>query len=131
MVFWYRSSALHSAGNPWECDIVGPTLEPIGYAVAGEGAAPTAMKAVEVQAAVPNPSADATSVRFRVAEEQDITVTLYDALGRRVRVLFEGALRAGRYESVRVESADLPAGTYVVRVEGEGGAASTRISFVK
>ncbi|HYE96608.1 MAG TPA: hypothetical protein VD962_10395, partial [Rubricoccaceae bacterium] len=26
VVFWYRSGALHNAGNPWECDIVGPML---------------------------------------------------------------------------------------------------------
>ena len=30
VVFWYRSSALHGAGNPYECDIVGPTLRPFG-----------------------------------------------------------------------------------------------------
>lgn len=30
IVFWYRSGALHTAGNPWECDIVGPTLHPEG-----------------------------------------------------------------------------------------------------
>ena len=131
VVFWYRSTALHSAGNPWECDIVGPSLDPIGYLVSSEGPAATAMQAVEVQAAIPNPSSGATSVRFRVAQEQDVTVGLYDALGRRVRVLFEGALRAERYESVRIESDDLPAGTYIVRVEGSAGVASTRVSFVK
>ena len=131
VVFWYRSSALHTAGNPWECDIVGPTLTPIGTFVAGEPSAPTAMRDVEVQAAVPNPSAGATSVRFRTAAAQPVTVALYDALGRRVRVLFEGELRARRYESVRIERGDLPAGTYVVRVEGERGAASTRIAFTR
>ena len=132
VVFWYRSSALHTAGNPWECDIVGPTLDPFGYVqVSGDAPAPTAMKPVEVQAARPNPSAGATSVRFRVAQEEAVTVTLYDALGRAVRVLFDGDLRAGRYESVRIEGADLPAGTYVVRVESASGAASTRVAFVK
>ncbi len=28
LVFWYRSSASHTGGNPFECDIVGPTLIP-------------------------------------------------------------------------------------------------------
>lgn len=132
VVFWYRSSALHTAGNPWECDIVGPRLNPVNYAVAGQdGPATLAMQAVEVQAAVPNPTATATSVRFRVATEQTVRATLLDALGREVRVLFDGPIQAARYETVQIDATDLPAGTYVVRVEGETGAASTQISFVR
>ena len=132
VVFWYRSSALHSAGNPWECDIVGPRLNPVNYAVGGEaGPASLAMEAVEVQAAVPNPAGTATAVRFRSATEQTVRATLLDALGREVRVLFDGPIQAVRYETVQIDASDLPAGTYIVRVEGETGAASTRISFVR
>ncbi|MCH7976866.1 MAG: T9SS type A sorting domain-containing protein [Bacteroidetes bacterium] len=30
IVFWYRGGASHTGGNPYECDIVGPTLYPEG-----------------------------------------------------------------------------------------------------
>ena len=132
VVFWYRSSALHTAGNPWECDIVGPRLNPVDYSVSDQdGPTSQAMQAVEVQAAVPNPAATATSIRFRVATEQSVRATLLDALGREVRVLFDGPIQAVRYETVQIDASDLPAGTYVVRVEGETGAASTQLSLVK
>jgi hypothetical protein len=126
VVFWYRSSALHTGGNPYECDIVGPTLRPVGFSVAGE-APPVAAAGIEIDAAVPNPFTPETTVRFRVAEAQSVRVVLYDALGRRVSTLFDGPIDAGRYETVRIESGNLPAGTYVVRVEGERAQATTRI----
>ena len=130
IVFWYRSSALHTAGNPWECDVVGPTLRPQGYLVSNEPDA-AAMRPVEVQAAAPNPSSSTSTVRFRVAAEQTVRATLLDALGREVSVLFDGAVRADRYETLYIDGSDLPAGTYVVRVDGERGTASTRISIVR
>ena len=130
VVFWYRSSALHEAGNPWECDIVGPTLRPLGFAVSS-GPPPMALGAVEVQAAAPNPTSGSTTVRFRVDAEQTVRAVLYDALGREVRVLFDGAVRAERYETLEVDAADLPTGTYVVRVDGERSSASTRIAIVR
>ena len=126
VVFWYRAGALHTGGNPYECDIVGPMLTPVGVVVAGE-APPVAAEGLEISAAVPNPFSPETTVRFRVAESQSVRVTLYDALGRRVATLFEGLAQEGRYETVRVDGNNLPGGTYVVRVEGERVQGTTRI----
>lgn len=126
LVMWYRSSALHEAGNPFECDVVGPTLRPSGFATATDGA-PDMTGAIEVQAAFPNPFAPETSVRFRVAEAQTVRVVLFDAIGRAVRTLFDGPVAGGHYETVRVDGADLPGGIYVVRVEGARASASTRL----
>ena len=44
---------------------------------------------------------------------------LYDLLGRRVKVLYEGAPSAGQMHTVRIDGSDLPSGTYVVRLVGE------------
>ena len=114
VVLWYRSSSARTTGT---CELRGPTLRRIGFAVAlGDGPDPTAAP-VEVQAARPNPFTPQTSVRFRVAQSQDVRVVLYDALGRRVRTLFEAPVEAGVYETVEISGAGLTAGTYVVRVE--------------
>ena len=126
VVFWYRSSALHAAGNPFECDIVGPMLRPFGLAPPlPEGAA------AEIEAARPNPFTPRTSVRFRVRAAQPARVTLHDALGRRLRTLFDGDLAAGRYETVTVDGAGLAPGTYVVVLDGESARASSRIVLVR
>ncbi len=124
-VFWYRSSSQRTTGT---CELRGPTLTPFGYnGVASEGGPDAIHQAVEVQAATPNPFTPQTTVRFRVAEAQDVRVVLYDALGRRVRTLFEAPVEAGVFETVEIQGGGLPAGTYVVRVEGTRAAASTRI----
>ncbi len=128
-VFWYRSSSARTTGT---CELRGPTLTPFGYnGTASEGAADVPRQAVEIQAATPNPFTPQTSVRFRVAEAQDVRVVLYDALGRRVRTLFEAPVEAGVYETVDIQGGDMPAGTYVVRVEGTRAAASTRIVLTR
>jgi hypothetical protein len=130
VVLWYRSSALHTAGNPFECDIVGPTLRPFGYQIVSSEA-PAIEGSVELQAATPNPFTPSTTVRFRVAQAMDVTVALYDAVGRRVQELFTGAVQANHYETVTIDGADLPTGTYVVRLEGVGVSASTRVVLVR
>ncbi|MDX1419888.1 MAG: hypothetical protein R3181_07975, partial [Rubricoccaceae bacterium] len=90
VVFWYRSGALHTAGNPWECDIVGPTLVPVGLGTAAEPDAEGLPEGYELERAQPNPFNPSTTVRFRVAEAQRVSLALYDALGRRVATLHEG-----------------------------------------
>ncbi len=128
-VFWYRSSSARTTGT---CELRGPTLRAFGYRpVAGEGTPTEALPAIEVQAAVPNPFTPQTSVRFRVAASQDVRVVLYDALGRSVRTLFEGPVEAGVFETVEIAGGSLPAGTYVVRVEGTAAAGSTRIVLAR
>ena len=130
VVFWYRSSALHTGGNPFECDIVGPSLNPVGLAVA-TGAPAMAGAAIEIDAAVPNPFMPSTTVRFRVADAQQVRVVLYDALGRQIETLFDGPVEANRYETLQIDGASLPTGTYVVRVEGETASGSTRIVLAR
>ncbi len=128
-VFWYRSSSARTTGT---CELRGPTLTPFGYTgVSSEDGADPLLQSVEVQAATPNPFTPQTSIRFRVAEAQDVRVVLYDALGRRVRTLFEAPVEAGVYETVDIQGGDMPAGTYVVRVEGTRAAASTRIVLTR
>ena len=127
-VFWYRSSSARTTGT---CELRGPTLTPFNYRPsAGEGSVET-VAPVEVQAATPNPFTPQTSVRFRVAEAQALRVVLYDALGRQVRTLFDAPVEAGVYETVEIAGGDLPAGTYVVRVEGAAAAGSTRVVLTR
>ncbi len=131
IVFWYRSSGLHVGNDIWECNIVGPTLNPI---LATDTTAPTPEEMPNgyvLERAYPNPFNPSTTVRFKVAEAQNVTLVLIDALGRQVAELFNGRAEADKYESIRVDGSNLPSGAYTVRLEGETVQGSTRIVLIK
>lgn len=73
----------------------------------------------------PNPFTSQTRLELTVDTATDLTVTVHDALGRRVSLLHEGAVRPGTY-SLRVVAADLPPGLYIVRASDGRGATATR-----
>ena len=91
-----------------------------GFAVASEAPAATATRLLT---AVPNPSSGAVRVALVLAEASDATVAVFDALGRQVALLHEGAA-IGTVEA-SFDGRTLPAGVYVVRavVRGATGAA--------
>src|SRR5690606_37865046 len=79
---------------------------------------------------VPNPSRGAATVALTVPEPGEVRVALYDVLGRRVAVLYEGPLAAGRYE-IPLDGARLPPGVYVVRLTVGGETALARVTVVR
>lgn len=66
----------------------------------------------------PNPTAGDASLTLTADQPQAVRVTLHDALGREVAVLFDGAT-TGEAQTIRVATAGLPTGVYVVRATGE------------
>ncbi len=132
IVFWYRSSAVHTSGNPWECDIVGPTLFPISATdTTGPPPGEELPNGYILERAYPNPFNPSTTLRFKVAEGQNVTVVLIDALGRQVAELFNSYLDGNKFESVRVDGSNLPSGAYTVRLDGESVQGSTRVVLIK
>ncbi len=127
VVFWYRSGALHEGRQPFACDLVGPMLRPIGFV----SAPLPGTVGVEIEAPRPNPFAERTRVRFRVEEDQPVTVALYDAVGRRVRALFDGPATADRPITLQIDAAGLPAGTYVVRLTGPRAAGIAQVVLAR
>jgi hypothetical protein len=128
VVFWYRGGSRHAETDlhpHTSCYLAGPLLRPEGTLVGAEPEAPAAGYLLE--AAQPNPFNPTTTLRFRVAEAQHVTLALYDLTGRRVAMLFDGHAAANRSETVAVDGSALPAGTYVVRLEGERVRGATRV----
>ena len=78
----------------------------------------------------PNPVRGEATVRFSLVEAQGVRIALYDVLGREVAVVAEGSLSAGPH-TARVAATSLPAGVYVLRLDGEGMSASRQISVVR
>jgi lysyl endopeptidase len=79
----------------------------------------------------PNPTRTQASTQFVVKEEQTVVIALYDALGRRVTLLFRDTVRPFRRQSITTNVSDLASGMYFLRVRGESSAQTERISVVK
>jgi len=67
----------------------------------------------------PNPFNPQARFTLEVAEQQDVNIAVFDALGRQVALLHDGALGAGSIREFQIDGANLPSGVYVVRAIGE------------
>ncbi len=81
-------------------------------------------------AAYPNPFSQITTLTLDLAQAQNVTIELFDVLGRRVATVYDGPLAMGSHR-VMVEAAGLPTGLYVVRAEGETFRFARRVTLVR
>jgi len=72
-----------------------------------------------LSAVFPNPFNPQARFTLEVAEQQSVRIVVYDALGREVATLHDGALGAGSIHEFQIDGANLPSGVYVVRAIGE------------
>ncbi len=79
---------------------------------------------VELGQNYPNPFNPETTVPFDLQVPANVTLTVYDQLGRQVATLAQGPYQAGRHE-VRFNAADLPTGMYFAQLRA-GHATSTK-----
>ena len=60
-----------------------------------------------------------------------MTAELYNTLGQRVSVLFNGTVEANQAQLVTVDGAGLASGMYIVRVTGERFADALSVTLLK
>jgi uncharacterized protein (DUF1501 family) len=84
---------------------------------------PTRLRAIEL-AVVPNPFREALDVTFTSGNER-VLVSLFDGLGRQVKVVSDRLLSAGEHR-LSISVADLPNGTYFVHLTLAGGVRTTK-----
>lgn len=63
----------------------------------------------------PNPFNSSTTIGFVLSGPRDVRITVYDILGREVRTLMDGNLRAGKY-SVIMDASELSSGIYFYKL---------------
>jgi hypothetical protein len=88
-------------------------------------------KAYDLSAPRPNPFSERATLDLAVRERQDVTVTVYDVLGQRVRVLHEGPMLPQQTKHLKVRAHGLSSGTYFVRVVGEDFTETRRVVLVQ
>ena len=73
----------------------------------------------------PNPFNPSTMIRFQLPANQQVTLTVYNLLGQRIAVLFDGPKGAGSHE-VQFDARGLSSGTYLYRLSVGGSVVQTR-----
>ena len=84
-----------------------------------------------LSSAYPNPFNPEATFRFAAYEQQSVRADLVDVLGRIVATLFEGDVAAGQVQTVRIDGAGLPSGTYAVRLIGETFSDALTVTLLK
>ena len=84
----------------------------------------------KLHAPFPNPAQGRATLRFELAAAADVQIAVYDVLGRRVRTVTNGRVDAGRHQR-RLQTGDLPAGTYFVRMRSDRQAQTRRLTVVR
>lgn len=90
-----------------------------------------ALSATFIGEPMPNPTVGTFRLDVQLEQAAEATVSVYDALGRRVRVLRVGAEEAGQGTLVTVPANDLAPGAYVVAVEAPGVRETRRVTVIR
>ena len=78
----------------------------------------------------PNPFNPVTTIAYALPTASDVTLTVYDLLGRPVETLVEAHRPAGRHQAV-FEAAGLPSGVYVYRLQAGTFTATKKLVVLK
>ncbi len=78
---------------------------------------------------VTSPARNEIAIYYSVSKASAVRIDIYDIAGRRIENLLSSTVNAGKYEMSTV--LNLPAGTYLVRLEAQGGSTTRKISVVK
>lgn len=86
---------------------------------------------LHINAAYPNPFRSSTSVELTLDRSQAVRVVVYDALGREITVLHEGALTTG--DPIRFEWAPTEerSGMYLIELQGETFRTTRKVILVR
>lgn len=87
--------------------------------------------AYRVSEVAPNPLSGQGSIEITVRSAQRVTVDLFDALGRRIRTISDGEMRANDPKRLVVRPSGLASGHYFVRVRGEAFQTTRRVVLVR
>jgi len=89
-----------------------------------------APEAFALKKTYPNPASGRATVEYALPEQSDVTIAVYDVLGRRVATLADGAKQAGRRTAV-LDAGQMPSGTYFVRMRAEDFQQTRRLTVVR
>jgi hypothetical protein len=78
----------------------------------------------------PNPFNPSTKIQYSINERTNVTLKIYDTLGREVAVLVNGFGNAGTYE-ISFDASKLPSGLYVYTLKAGSNLVSKKMMLIK
>ena len=88
------------------------------------------IKTFEVIKNYPNPFNNSTVISFTISDNSDVNITIYDLLGRAVKVLENEKKQKGTYE-VNFEADEFPSGPYFVVLKTDSNLLTHKILLIK
>ena len=85
---------------------------------------------IVLQQNYPNPFNPSTSIRFSLPESQELSLVLYDMLGRQVDILASGKHAAGEH-TYQFDASGLASGVYVYQLITKDGVLSKKMTLIK
>ena len=81
----------------------------------------------------PNPVSGQAIIKMASRKKQEVRIALYDVLGRRVATLHDGPVPAQETETITLDARQegLSSGTYFLRLVGEEGTRTSRLTVVR
>jgi hypothetical protein len=78
----------------------------------------------------PNPFNPSTNIKFNLAERGEVSLIIYDLLGRKVKTLFEGNKGVGEY-NVEFKPENIASGVYIYQLRTSGSLISKKLVYIK
>ncbi len=87
-------------------------------------------KVFQLRQNYPNPFNPTTTIEFALPKESNVTLKLFDILGREVAILVDGELESGVHK-IDFNGKDLASGMYFYRIHVEGFLATKKLLLLK
>ena len=78
----------------------------------------------------PNPFNPLTKIKYGLPKNGNVKLTVFDELGKKVKVLFDEYQQANKYEAV-FDATNLPSGVYYYKLEADGFSDSKKMIIIK
>jgi hypothetical protein len=78
----------------------------------------------------PNPCNPSTTISWQIPEANNVTLKIFDILGREVATLVDESLIVGRYDT-EFEASSLPSGVYIYRLQAGEYVESKKMLLLK
>lgn len=102
-------------------------LQPAASLVSHVESADALPEQVSLLTVYPNPFQDVGQLELSVNTSGPVRIELVDLLGRTVQTAFDGSLQAGQVHRQVISGGELAPGVYLIRVSGNGFAATHRV----
>jgi hypothetical protein len=128
-----RSYRFTDADLPYEADALTYRLKQVdtdgSSALSDPVTVERSVDEVELLGTYPNPAQSRATVRYALPEKQEVTLRLYDMLGRQVQTVLNEE-QAGRHQRT-LDVGSLPSGVYFLRLQSDGQTRTQKLTVVQ